>query len=103
MKKTKWKGGALLAPVPPTMVTSSCDGKDNVFTVAWTGIINSTPAKTYISVRKERFSYDIIKSSKEFVLNLTNSEMCRIADSCGTYSGKNVDKFKKYNIFFTIY
>ena len=98
MNKTKWKGGALLAPVPPTMVTSSFEGKDNVFTVAWTGIINTRPAKTYVSVRPERYSCDLIKKSGEFVINLTTADMCRNADLCGIYSGKNVDKFEKYGI-----
>ena len=98
MEREKWKGGTILAPVPPTMVTSSFEGKDNVFTVAWTGIINTKPAKTYIAVRPERFSYDLIKKSGEFVINLTSTSMCKAADACGAYTGRKTDKFKKYSL-----
>ncbi len=98
MGRIKWKGSAIIAPVPPTMVTCNCDGKDNVFTVAWTGVLNTRPPKTYISVRPERFSYELIKQSGEFVINLTTSSMVKSADFCGTYTGRKVDKFKKCNL-----
>ena len=75
MAKVKWRGGAMLAPVPPTMVTCAHDGKENVFTVAWTGITNTIPPKTYISVRPSRYSYKLIKESGEFAINLTTSEL----------------------------
>lgn len=97
MAKQKWKGGALLAPLPPIMV--SCGdldaGKTNIFTVAWTGIVNTIPPKTYISVRPSRYSYGLIKESGEFVLNLTTKELLKSADYCGIYTGAKVDKFEK--------
>lgn len=95
MAKVKWKGGALLSPVPPTMVTCSYEGRDNVFTVAWTGITNTVPPKTYISVRPSRHSYQMIKESGEFAINLTTAALVRAADSCGVYTGKKVDKFER--------
>jgi flavin reductase (DIM6/NTAB) family NADH-FMN oxidoreductase RutF len=98
MARQNWKGSVLLAPIPPAMVTSEYEGKKNVFTVAWTGILNTQPPKTYISVRPERYSYELIKNSGEFVINLTTISMVKNADRCGTYSGRNVDKFKKYSI-----
>ncbi len=98
MSRVNWKGSVLIAPVPPTMVTSSFEGKDNVFTVAWTGVLNTQPPKTYISVRPERYSYELIKNSGEFVINLTTRNMVRAADWCGTYTGRKVDKFKKHNL-----
>lgn len=97
MAKIKWKGGALLAPVPPVMV--SCGniekGNANIMTVAWTGIVNTIPPKTYISVRPSRHSYGIIKESGEFVLNLTTSSLIKSADYCGIYTGAKVNKFEK--------
>ncbi len=95
MKKIKWKGGTLLAPVPPVMVTCGDMENSNIITIAWTGIINSEPPKTYISVRPSRHSYGIIKEKGEFVINLTPSRLVRTADYCGIYTGKNVDKFSK--------
>ena len=95
MAKVKFKGGALLAPVPPVMVSCGTMEESNILTVAWTGILNTVPPKTYIAVRPSRHSYQIIKESGEFVLNLTPSSLVRAADYCGTYTGAKVDKFKK--------
>ena len=94
MKKVKWKGGALLAPVPCVMVSCGSVEKPNIVTVAWTGIINSQPPKTYISLRKSRFSHEIISKSREFVINLTTASLTRSADFCGVRSGRDIDKFK---------
>ena len=94
MSKQKWKGGALLAPVPPAMVSCGTIEKPNVLTIAWTGIINTQPPKTYISVRPSRHSYNLIKESGEFVINLTTRELVRAADYCGVHSGAHKDKFK---------
>lgn len=95
MAKIKWKGGALLAPVPPVMVTCGSMDDANVLTVAWTGLINTQPPKTYISVRPSRHSYGIIKETGEFAINLTTSALVKKADWCGVYTGRKVDKFAK--------
>ena len=94
MSKTEWKGGALLAPVPPAMISCGTMEASNILTVAWTGIVNTVPPKTYISVRPKRFSYNIIKESGEFVINLTSEALVRAADFCGMYTGAQVDKFE---------
>lgn len=98
MAKQIWKPGTLLNPVPVVMVTSKYGEKENVFTVAWTGTICSDPAMTYISVRKERYSYDIIKDSGKFCINLINEELTYATDYCGVKSGKNENKFKVMKI-----
>ncbi len=98
MAKIKWKGGALIAPLPAVMVSCGSAEKPNIITVAWTGIINTTPPKTYISVRPSRHSYDIIKSSGEFVINLTTASLVRSADYCGVYTGAKVNKFEKCSL-----
>lgn len=93
MAKIKMKGGALLAPVPAVLVSCGSMEKPNLFTVAWTGITNTQPPKTYISVRKSRYSYDLIKESGEFVINLTTASMVKAVDFCGVRSGRDLDKF----------
>ena len=97
MAKVKWKGGALTAPVPPAMITcgSEKDGNSNIITIAWTGIVNTIPPKTYISVRPSRHSYSIIKESGEFAINLTPKKLVKAADYCGIYTGAKVNKFEK--------
>ena len=98
MSKVTWKGGALIAPLPPVMVSLGTLEKPNVLTIAWTGILNTIPPKTYISVRKERFSYDILVKNKEFVINLPTAEQVRAVDFCGVKSGRDNDKFKLMNL-----
>ena len=98
MSKVKFRGGTLLAPVPPVMVSCGDMEHHNVLTVAWTGITNTLPAKTYISVRPSRHSYGIIKQKGEFVLNLTPASLARTADYCGIYTGAKVDKFQKCHL-----
>lgn len=93
MHKVSWKGGALIAPIPPVLVSCGTMEEPNVLTVAWTGIINTIPPKTYISVRPSRYSYDLIKKSGEFVINLTTSRLIKAADFCGVRSGRDFDKF----------
>ncbi len=98
MSKIAWKGGALIAPVPPAMVTCSHEGKDNIITIAWTGILNTQPPKTYISVRPTRYSYEMIKNSGVFAINLTTETLVRAADICGVRSGRDFDKFEKLGL-----
>ncbi|MBQ7936607.1 MAG: flavin reductase family protein [Clostridia bacterium] len=93
MAKVTWKPGTLLNPVPPALISCSHEGKDNLITVAWTGILNSEPPKTYISVRPSRHSHRMIKESGEFVINLPSAHIVRSIDFCGVRSGKTVDKF----------
>lgn len=95
MSKITWKGGTLLSPVPAVLVSCGTVEKPTALTVAWTGIINSDPPKTYISVRPERNSYDIIKSSGEFVINMLPSGLVKTLDYCGIKSGKHEDKLEK--------
>lgn len=99
MAKQTWKPGNMLYPVPAVMVSCQREGgKPNIITVAWAGTICSDPAMLSISVRKNRYSYDIIKETKEFVVNLTIKQLCRATDYCGVRSGRDVDKFQEMHL-----
>lgn len=82
MAKVEWKSGNFIYPIPAVMVTSGDMEKSNIMTVAWTGILNTNPAMCYISVRPERYSYNLIKESGEFVINLTNEKLAYATDWC---------------------
>ena len=97
-ERVHWDGAALLGPVPAVFVTCADGEKSNVFTVAWTGIICSKPAKTYISVRPERYSHGIISKSGEFTINLASSALVRALDRCGVHSGRDHDKFSENSL-----
>ncbi len=87
-----WKGSVLTAPVPPALITCGNMEKPNIFTVAWTGTLCTQPPKTYISVRPERYSYELIKESGEFAVNLPTKKLVRAVDYCGVKSGRDTDK-----------
>ena len=91
-----WRPGNMLYPVPAVMVSAADgNGGSNIITVAWAGTVCSDPVMLSISVRPERYSYDIIRTSGEFVVNLTTRSLARAADYCGVRSGRDVDKWKE--------
>ena len=97
--KQYWRAGNMLYPLPAVMVSCGRPGqRPNIITIAWTGTICSDPAMVYISVRPERYSYDIIKETGEFVINLTNSRLSRATDWCGVRSGRDYDKFAEMGL-----
>ncbi len=98
MSKITWKSGTFLYPLPAVMVSCGTMEKSNIITVAWTGIINTNPAMVYISVRPTRYSYNLIKESGEFVINLTNKDLAYATDWCGVKTGAKVDKFKEMKL-----
>lgn len=96
MGKQSWKAGNMLNPVPAVMVSVADEaGRPNIITVAWAGTVCTNPPMVSISVRPSRYSYDIIASTGEFVINLTNEKLANACDYCGVVSGRDVDKFKK--------
>jgi flavin reductase (DIM6/NTAB) family NADH-FMN oxidoreductase RutF len=95
MKKRGMRPGTMLNPVPAVLVSCRDKGKNNLITIAWTGIVNSEPPLTYISVRKSRFSHEMIKNSGEFVINMVSEELTAKMDICGVRSGRDMDKFKE--------
>jgi len=95
MAKQIWKPSTLLNPVPVVMVTCADEsGKANIITLAWAGTVNSDPPMLSISVRKERYSYDLIKTKGQFAVNLTTRKLAFATDLCGVKSGRKTDKFE---------
>lgn len=99
MSKIEWKPGNMLYPLPVVMVSvADKEGKDNIITVAWAGTVCTNPPMVSISVRPERYSYDMIKEKGEFVINLTTEKLAYATDYCGVKSGRDVDKFKEAHL-----
>ena len=95
MTKRAMKPGKMLNPLPVVMVSCGSDNERNIITIAWTGIINSEPPMTYVSVRKSRHSHQLISKSGEFVINLTTENLAKATYFCGVKSGRDMDKFKE--------
>lgn len=94
IKKQSWKPGTLIYPLPAVLVSCGATPEEyNMLTIAWTGTICTDPPMCYISVRKERHSYEIIRRTGEFAINLTTEAMARATDWCGVRSGRNENKW----------
>ena len=99
MGKQNWKPGNMLNPVPVVMVSvADKKGNNNIITVAWAGTICTNPPMLSISVRPERHSYNMLKETGEFVVNLTTEELAFACDYCGVTSGRDVNKYEKLNL-----
>lgn len=92
--KQQWRPGTMVYPIPAALVSCGTSVDDsNLVTVAWTGTVCTDPAMLYISLRPERHSYDIIRRTMEFTLNLTTEQICRATDWCGVKSGRDFNKW----------
>ena len=98
MGKDIWKPGTVIYPVPAVMVSCGTMEQKNIITVAWTGTVNSDPAMTYVSIRPSRHSYNIIKETGEFVINLVTERLAYACDFCGVRSGRDLDKFEAMHL-----
>lgn len=99
MSRVEFKPGNMLYPVPAVLVTvADKQGNSNMLTIAWTGTICSDPPMVSISVRKNRYSYNMIKETGEFVINLTTKDLVYATDYAGVKSGKDVDKWKELKL-----
>ena len=89
----------MIYPLPAILVSCGANEQEyNVMTASWVGTICSDPAMCYVSIRPERRSYDIIKRTGKFVLNLTNEAMAFATDWCGVRSGKDYNKFAEMRL-----
>lgn len=97
--KQNWKPGTLIYPLPAILVSCGSSPEEyNIFTASWVGTICTNPPMCYVSIRPERYSYDIIKRNMEFTLNLTTENLARATDWCGVRSGRDYNKFAEMQL-----
>ena len=98
MSKITLKGATLLAPLPVVMATVGDSVNSNIITIAWTGVVCSQPPRVYISVRHERYSYELMRRSPDFVINFVSEKLLAACDYCGIRSGRDIDKFAEMKL-----
>lgn len=87
------KPSTYLSPVPVVLLSCGYPNEQtNVMTVAWTGTVCSDPPMISVSIRPDRASYDRVKQTGEFVVNLPDQEMAKGTDYCGVRSARDTDK-----------
>ena len=95
MKKIQDTISSALYPNPVLLVSSLYKDKESIITLAWGGTASSSPPHITVAIRKNRFSYDLIAKSKEFIVNIPTYDLLDSIELCGTKSGKDVDKWKE--------
>lgn len=97
--KVDWKPGNMIYPLPVVMVsTGATPDEFNIITIAWTGTICSDPPMCSISVRPGRHSYEILRRTGDFVINLTTRSLSFATDWCGVRSGRDYNKFAEMHL-----
>ena len=96
MKKEKLGPCVTFFPQPTTLVsTLSETGDVNIMTASWAGIVSKTPPTMAVSLHHGRKTYENIKTSGEFVVNMVPASLAVEADFCGIRSGREHDKLEK--------
>jgi flavin reductase (DIM6/NTAB) family NADH-FMN oxidoreductase RutF len=84
-----------LRPVPVVLVSCGHGEQANIITIAWTGILCSTPPHVGIGVRSDRYSYGLIQDTGEFVVNVPGQGLLDEVEYCGFVSGRDAAKFAR--------
>ena len=93
MQKRQLVPSVTFFPQPTTIVTSQDrDGRTNLMTASWAGIVSKTPPTIAISLNKGRKTYENICQTGEFVVNMVPASLTVEADYCGIASGHKEDK-----------
>ncbi|MDD5093365.1 MAG: flavin reductase family protein [Dehalococcoidia bacterium] len=80
------------------VVTCHAQGKDNAMTVAWHSSVSQKPPLIGISIAPKRYTYELILEAGEFGVNFLPLEMGELIAAVGGVTGKDVDKFARFNI-----
>jgi flavin reductase (DIM6/NTAB) family NADH-FMN oxidoreductase RutF len=86
-------------PRPVALIcTINKEGKSNVMTASFLMPISFEPKYLAFSISPKRTSFLNLKEIPEFTLNLLSKEMKKEAEICGSFSGKEVNKFERANL-----
>lgn len=88
----------LLEPGPVVLVTTYYKGKSNIMTLSWHMMIDFDPPILAIVMSNRNYSFNLLKASKECVINIPTVEIAKQVVGCGNCSGKKIDKFQKFKL-----
>ncbi len=93
MNKRKLGPCVTFFPQPTTLISSvGRDGRVNLMTASWVGIVSKTPPTMAVSLHHGRLTYQQIQETGCFVVNLVPAPLAVAADYCGLRSGRDDDK-----------
>lgn len=88
----------LLEPGPVVMVTTARKDEVDVMTMSWHMMIDFEPPILGCVISDQNHTFNILKETKECVINIPTVEMAAKAVAVGNTSGRKVDKFEKFHL-----
>ena len=88
----------LLEPGPAVLVTTARKGQANIMTMSWHTMMDFEPPIVGCVISNRNYSFDIVKTTKECVINIPTVELAEQVVGCGNTSGRKVDKFTRFGL-----
>jgi len=86
----------LLEPGPVVMVTTARKGRTNIMTMSWHTMMEFAPPIVGCVISNRNYSFEILKATRECVINIPTVELAEKVVDCGNASGQRMDKFKAF-------
>ena len=87
-----------LEPGPTVLVSSKWRGRQNIMTMGWQTTMEFSPSLLGCVIAQSNHSFEMIRRSKECVINVPTVELARTVAKIGNCSGDEVDKFEKFKL-----
>jgi flavin reductase (DIM6/NTAB) family NADH-FMN oxidoreductase RutF len=82
-------------PIRPVyLVSTEYKGKKNIIAVGMFASFSGKPTLVGVGIAPSRYSFDLIRQSGEFVVNVVDEGLMEGVRICGEKSGREVDKFE---------
>ncbi|MDD5241802.1 MAG: flavin reductase family protein [Sulfuricella sp.] len=88
----------LLEPGPVVMVSTARKGRPNIMTLSWQTMLEFEPPLVGCVVSNRNYSFNILKSTRECVINIPTAELAEKVVKCGNTSGRDIDKFAAFGL-----
>jgi flavin reductase (DIM6/NTAB) family NADH-FMN oxidoreductase RutF len=88
----------ILEPGPIVLVSSHWKGESNIMTMGWYTVMEFVPSLVGCIIASSNHSFELIKKSKECVINVPGEELIEQVIDIGNNSGSDIDKFDEYNL-----
>lgn len=88
----------LIEPGPVVLVSTMNGKQPNIMTMSWHMMIDFEPPILACVISNRGFTFDIVRRTKELVINIPTVELAKKVVACGNCSGRDVDKFQKLGL-----
>jgi len=88
----------LLEPGPVVMVSTAGRERANIMTMSWHTMMEFEPPMVGCVISNRNYTFDILKKTRECVINIPTRELAKATVACGNTSGRTIDKFKVFRL-----